>query len=96
MIQPTLDRVLVKPSAAPQRTGSIIHAEIAERKPQTGTVVAVGPGMRDKKGRRWPVPVSVGEKVVWKVHCGTEYTEDGVTYLILREEDLVVALEARA
>jgi len=78
------DRVLIKPSAAENKTNSgIIIPDTAQEKPQRGVIIQCGPG---KVGE--PISVFEGEEVLYAKHAGTKITHDGVDYLIMREADL--------
>lgn len=58
-----------------------------------GTVIAVGPGKRDKKGRINPLTVQVGDTVCFNRTDGSEYSKDGKQYLFFREEHLTGIME---
>ena len=84
-IKPLADRVVIKPSAAEEKTaGGLIIPDTAKEKPQKGTVVAVGPGKKDE-----PMTVKVNDVVLYGKYAGTEISVDGNDYLIMRESDLV-------
>ncbi len=88
-LKPLGDRVIVKQDEAEATTASgLFLATESKEKPQTGTVLAVGPGKLDKDGKYLPMPVSVGEKVIYGKFGGTEITIDGEEVLILRADDL--------
>lgn len=83
-IKPLADRVIVKVSAAEEKTASgIIIPDTAKEKPQQGLVVAVGGGKKDE-----PMTVKVGDKILYGKYSGTEITHDGTEYLIMRESDI--------
>ncbi len=48
----------------------------------------MGEGKLDKDGNLVPVPVKVGDKVIYGKYGGTEITVDGEDVLILRAEDI--------
>lgn len=58
-----------------------------------GTVVAVGNGARNKRGKRVPVDVSVGETVMFSDSCGHEIIENGRPYIVIREDDIAGFLD---
>lgn len=94
MIRPLADRVLVKPLEQEEKTASgIILPDTAKEKPQTGKVVAVGPGRVLEDGKTVPLSVKQGDKVIYSKYGGTEVKEDGVEYLILKEEDILGIIE---
>lgn len=87
-MKPINDRVVVKPAPAEEKTkGGIIIPDTAKEKPQRGEVVAVGPG-KENKG----LTVKVGDIVLYGKYAGQEMTFDGVDYLIMREDDILVVL----
>lgn len=88
-LKPLGDRVIIKTDEAGQTTASGLYlASEAKEKPQSGTVLAVGDGKLDKDGNKIPVPVSVGDRVIFGKFGGTEIDVDGETVLILRADDL--------
>ena len=87
-IKPLADRVLIQPTAAEEKTiGGIIIPDSAKEKPQKGTVVAVGPGTTDN-----PVTLKEGNVVLYGKYAGTEFVLEGVTYLIMRESDIIAMI----
>ena len=92
--RPLHDRVVVKRIDAEEKTaGGIIIPDTAKEKPQTGEVVAVGPGGRDEAGKLIPIDVRAGDKVLFGKWSGTEVKIDGVEYLIMKESDIMGVLE---
>jgi chaperonin GroES len=64
-IQPLEDRIVIQQVQAEQTTASgLVIPDTAKEKPQEGEVVAVGPGRFDEDGKRIPVDVAVGDKVI--------------------------------
>lgn len=92
--RPLHDRVVVKRIDAEEKTaGGIIIPDTAKEKPQTGEVIAVGPGGRDETGKLTPLDVKVGDQVLFGKWSGTEVKLDGVDYLIMKESDIMGVLE---
>ncbi len=88
-LKPLGDRVIVKQDEAESTTASgLFLATEAKEKPQSGTVLAVGDGRLDRDGNMIPVPVNVGDKVVYGKFGGTEINVEGENVLILRADDL--------
>ena len=88
-VKPLGDRVIIKQDAVEETTaGGLILAHDAKEKPQTGTVLAVGEGKLDKDGKLVPVPVKVGDRVLYGKYGGTEVSVDGEDLLIVRADDL--------
>jgi chaperonin GroES len=90
-LKPLGDRVVIQPSDAEAEPspGGIIIPDTAKEKPQQGEVVAAGPGRTTDDGTLIDLPVSVGDTVIYSKYAGTDYTEDGVEYLIVRESDIL-------
>jgi chaperonin GroES len=87
-MRPIADRVIIKPAPADEKTkGGIIIPDTAKEKPQRGEVIAVGPG---KDGNL--MTVTAGDIVLYGKYSGQEITFEGVDYLIMREEDILVVL----
>jgi len=87
-MKPINDRVVVRPAAADEMTkGGIIIPDTAKEKPQRGEVVAVGPG---KEGNA--LTVKEGDTVLYGKYAGQELNYEGVDYLIMREDDILVIL----
>ena len=88
-LEPLEDRVVVKPiEEETQKTPTgIIIPDTAKEKPQEGEVVAVGPG-RFEEGKRIPMDVKVGDRVLYSKYGGTEVKVDGDEYLVLSARDL--------
>ncbi|SRR6187200_1978044 len=92
--RPLHDRVVVKRIDAEEKTaGGIIIPDTAKEKPQTGEIVAVGPGGRDEAGKLIPLDVRAGDKVLFGKWSGTEVKIDGVEYLIMKESDIMGVLD---
>ena len=89
--KPLGDRVVIEPmDDEEQRTsGGIYIPDTAKEKPQTGTVVAVGPGKLTDEGNRLPVDVAVGDTVVYSKYSGTEYKDGDTEYLVVRQDDIL-------
>ena len=89
-IRPLGDRVLVKAIEETEvKKGGIIIPDTAKEKPQEAEVIAVGTGKLDDHGKRIEFTVKKGDKVIISKYGGTEVKLDGVSYLILREDDIL-------
>ncbi len=103
--RPLHDRVVVRRLEEDERSkGGIIIPDTAKEKPQTGEVVAVGPGERDDKGTLQPLDVKPGDRVLfgkWSgtdrvlfgKWSGTEVKIDGEDLSIMKESDILGVLE---
>jgi chaperonin GroES len=93
-IKPLQDRILVKRIEEEEKTkGGIIIPDAAKEKPQEGKVVAVGDGKVLDDGKKAPLTVKVGDKILFGKYSGTEIKVDGVEHLILREDDVFGIVE---
>ncbi|MBM3885775.1 MAG: co-chaperone GroES [Gemmatimonadota bacterium] len=92
-VAPLADRVVVKAmEEAEQMRGGLYIPDTAKEKPQQGVVIAVGPG-RTEDGKRVPMEVKTGDKVLYGKYSGTEVTIDGEQLLILRESDILAIVK---
>ena len=89
--QPLGDRVVIEPTDDEEQmsSGGIYIPDTAKEKPQTGTVVAVGPGKLTDEGSRLPMDVAVGDTVVYSKYSGTEYKDGDTEYLVVRQDDIL-------
>ncbi len=88
-LQPLEDRIVVKPSEGEEMTASgLVIPDTAKEKPQEGEVLAVGPG-RFEDGKRVPLDVKVGDKVIYSKYGGTEVKVGGDELLILSARDVL-------
>lgn len=93
-IRPLNDRVLVVGIEEKEKTsGGIIIPDTAKEKPQEGKVVAVGPGKWDENGKRIPLQVKKGDRVLFGKYTGNEIKIDEVEHLIMREDDILGVIE---
>ena len=93
-IRPLHDRVIVKRVEQERKsTGGIVIPDTAAEKPDQGEVIAVGPGKRNDEGKREPLDVKVGDRILFGKYSGSEVTLDDVEYLIMKEEDVLAILE---
>jgi chaperonin GroES len=95
-ITPLHDRVLVRRLQGKETAkGGIIIPDTAKEKPQEGEVVAVGAG-KIEKGRRVPLDVRVGERILFGKYTGNDINIDDQEYLILREDEILAKLGGMA
>lgn len=88
-IRPLHDRLIVKRLSEEEKTkGGIIIPDTAKEKPQEAEVIAVGNGKVLEDGKKVPLDVKVGDKVLFSKYSGTEIKFEGEEYLIMREEDI--------
>lgn len=93
-LKPLDNRVIVTRVEEEQRTaGGIIIPDTAKQKPQEGKIVAVGPGKRDEKGKRIPLEVKEGDRILFSKYAGTEIKIDGVEHIFMKEDDILAVLD---
>ncbi len=87
---PLGERLVIKPLEQEETTSSgLFLPDTAREKPQEGEIVAVGDGRMTDEGKRIPMEVKVGDKVIYSKYAGTEYKDGDQEYLILRESDIL-------
>jgi chaperonin GroES len=93
-IRPLHDRLLVKREDEEEgKHGSIIIPDSAKEKPQRAKVVAVGTGKITEEGKKIPLDVKAGDRILFGKYSGSEVKIDNEDYLIFREEDVLAILE---
>ena len=93
-IRPLHDRILVKRLEEQEtKRGGIIIPDTAKEKPQEGKVIAVGTGKVGDDGKKIPLDVKAGDKILFGKYTGSDVKIDDKEYLILREEDVLAILE---
>src|SRR5690242_4460617 len=94
-LRPLHDRILVKRlEAGDEKHGSIIIPDSAKEKPQEGKVIAVGTGKVTEEGKKIPLDVKAGDRILFGKYSGSEVKLDGEEYLTMREEDVLGILSA--
>ena len=93
-IRPLHDRVVVKRIEGQEQVrGGIIIPDTAKEKPQEAEVVAVGPGKLNDDGKRSPIDVKKGDRILIGKYSGSEIKLDGEEMVILREDEILAVLE---
>ncbi len=93
-IRPLNDRVLVTREEEEQKSaGGIIIPDTAKEKPQRGKIVAAGPGKMGDDGKRVPLELKAGDRILFGKYAGTEIKLDGVEHIFMREEDILSIVE---
>lgn len=89
-LRPLQDRILVQRVAEETTTkGGIIIPDTAKEKPAEGKVVAVGNGKLGDDGKRVPLEIKAGDRILFGKYSGTEVKIEGEEYLIMREDDVL-------
>jgi chaperonin GroES len=93
-LRPLGDRLVIRPAGREETTASgIVLPDTAKEKPQRGTIVAAGEGLRDDDGDRIPLDVKVGDEVLFAKYAGTEFKLNDEDLLILSQKDVLAVVE---
>jgi chaperonin GroES len=93
-IKPLNDRLLVLRVEEEQKSaGGIIIPDTAKEKPMEGKVTAAGPGKMGDDGKRTPLDVKVGDRILFAKYAGTEIKIDDVEHLFMKEDDVLAVIE---
>jgi len=93
-VQPLHDNILVKRlEEQEKKKGGIIIPDTAKEKPQEGEVVAVGPGKLTEDGKRLPMDVKVGNRILFSKYSWNEVRLDEEEYLIMKESEVLGILK---
>ena len=93
-LKPLGDRIVVKPTPREEMTKSgIVLPDTAKERPQEGSILSVGPGRTLDDGKREPMEVSPGQKVLFQKYAGTEFKLDEEELLILSQKDVLAVIE---
>jgi chaperonin GroES len=89
-LHPLHDRILVQriEEEKVHRSGIIIP-DSAKEKPQEGKVLAVGKGTVNEDGKKTPLDVKAGDRVLFGKYSGSEVTLNGQELVIMKEEDVL-------
>jgi chaperonin GroES len=89
-LRPLQDRILVKRVEEEEKTkGGIIIPDTAKEKPAEGKVEAVGNGKLGDDGKRVPLEIKKGDRILFGKYSGTEVKIEGEEFLIMREDDVL-------
>lgn len=89
-ITPLGDRVVLKRESAESTTaGGIVLPDSAKDKPAKGVVVSVGDGYITRDGKKHPLTLKAGDKVIFSSYAGDEIKVGDEEYLLLRESDVL-------
>ena len=91
--RPLHDRVILKRIEEKETVkGGIIIPDTAKEKPMEGQVISAGPGKIMEDGKRSPMDVKAGDRVLFGKYAGTEIKIDDEEYVIMREEEILAVL----
>ncbi len=94
-LKPLHANVIIEPVADETVTklGIILPDTASKEKPEKGEVVAIGAGRLLDNGELAPMSVKVGDKVMFRKYSPDEIKVDGVDYLIIKEQDIMLIIE---
>ncbi|HUY34680.1 MAG TPA: co-chaperone GroES [Pirellulales bacterium] len=93
-LQPLGDRVVLEREESETTTaGGIVLPDSAKNKPARGTVISVGDGKICDDGKRRPLQIKVGERVLFTSYAGDEFKIGDRDLLLMREEDILAVIE---
>ncbi len=95
-VRPLNDRVLLRRLEQGEMVkGGIIIPDTAKEKPQEAEVVAVGPGKLDDDGKRMPMEVKKGDRILIGKYSGTDIKIDDDEFVIVREDEILGVIEKK-
>jgi chaperonin GroES len=93
-IRPLHDRLIVKRLEEEEKTkGGIIIPDSAKEKPIEGKVIAVGEGKLNKDGKKIPLEVKKGDRILFARYAGSEVKIDGEEHMMMREDEVLAIIE---
>lgn len=94
-LKPISDHIIVKPiqEDITTKSGIVLPDTVDKEKPETGEVMAVGPGRVLDNGQRLEMSVKPGQKVLFKKYSPDEFKIEGEEYLVLSESDVIAIVE---
>ena len=93
-VKPLGDRVLVEPVEEKEvKKGGIVIPDSAKEKPTEAVVRAVGTGKTDDNGKKVPIEVKVGDRILISKYGGTEIKLDNKEYKILNSDDILAVFD---
>jgi chaperonin GroES len=96
-VRPLHDRVIVhRLDEGEQKIGGIIIPDTAKEKPQQGRVIAAGNGKAKDDGKRIPLDVKAGDRILFGKYSGQEITIDGEEYLIMKEDEVLAVMDGQS
>jgi len=92
-VRPLHDRMLVRRLEEKETAkGGIIIPDTAKEKPMEGKVLAVGNGRVLENGKKLPLDVKVGDRILFGKYSGTEIKIDGEEVLVVREDEVLAVM----
>ena len=96
-VRPLHDRLIIQRlDEGEQKVGGIIIPDSAREKPQQGKVIAAGNGKSNDDGKRTPLDVKAGDRILFGKYAGQEIKLDGEDYLIMKEDEVLGVISGAA
>jgi chaperonin GroES len=93
---PLADKLVIKPVVQEEVLASgIVIPDTAKEKPQQGEVIAVGPGRLDEDGKRIPMEIKAGDRVLYAKYSGQEVKIEQEEYIVLAEKDVLCKVQTK-
>jgi chaperonin GroES len=91
---PLGDKLVIKPVVQEEVLASgIVIPDTAKEKPQQGEIIAVGPGRLDDDGKRIPMDLKAGDRILYAKYSGQEVKIDQEEYIVLSEKDALCKVQ---
>jgi chaperonin GroES len=95
-LRPLHDRIIVQRlEEGEQHIGGIIIPDTAKEKPQQGKVIAAGNGKTKDDGKRVPLDVKAGDRILFGKYAGQEIELGDEEYLIVKEDEVLAVIEGK-
>lgn len=94
-VRPLRDHILIEPLKQEEKTatGLYLPSTAEKERPEQGKVIAVGSGRVDKDGKKVPLEVKKGDRVLFSKYGPNELKVNGKEYLVVREDDILAIIE---
>ena len=91
---PLADKIVLRPILQEEVLPSgIVVPDTAKEKPQQGEVIAVGPGRVDDDGKRIPMEIAIGDRVLYAKYTGQEIKIENEELIVLSEKDILCKVQ---
>ena len=94
MIKAVEDKVILQPIKETETTlssGFVVTG--TQETPQEALVVSVGNGVTTRSGVHVPIPLNVGDKVVFAKYGGQEVAVNGENYIVIGYNDILAVID---
>jgi len=93
---PLADKLVIKPVVQEEVLASgIVIPDTAKEKPQQGKIIAVGPGRLDDAGKRIPMDLKAGDRILYAKYSGQEIKIEQEEYIVLSEKDVLCKVQVK-